>query len=245
LLAGAWNLHTLTREDPLDFLVLFSSAASVLGSPGQGNYAAANAFLDALAHHRRALGLPAASVEWGPWAQVGMAARGGLERVLEGRGMRPMAPDSALHALEEATRGARPETLVASIDWPRLLAGLGERRRSELLVDLAAECGEPQGSSEEAGRGAERVLALAAEEREGALVELIQSELATIMGLELAELDPEAPLVYLGLDSLMAIELKERLECSIGVTLGIEHLVEDPTIRDVAKVTLDELEGDR
>jgi NADPH:quinone reductase-like Zn-dependent oxidoreductase/aryl carrier-like protein len=243
-LAGAWNLHLLTRDDPLDFLVLFSSVASVLGSPGQGNYAAANAFLDALAHHRRALGLPATSVQWGPWAEVGMAARGGLERILEKRGMRPMAADSALEVLEEATQDTRPQTLVASIDWPRLLAGLGETRRSQLLVDLAAECGDPQQLSENAGREAERVLALAADERQGALVELIQSELSTIMGLELAELDAEEPLVYVGLDSLMAIELKERLESSLGVTLGIEHLVDDPTIRDVAEIALEELTRD-
>src|SRR5262249_23185671 len=89
---GAWNLHSLTLNRPLAFFVLFSSIASVLGSPGQGPYAAANAFLDALSHHRRALGLPALTINWGPWGDVGMAARANRGRRLTMRGIDAIPP---------------------------------------------------------------------------------------------------------------------------------------------------------
>jgi hypothetical protein len=97
---GAWNLHALTQTTPLDFFVLFSSAASLLGSPGQSNYAAANAFLDALAHHRQALNLPALSINWGPWAMVGLAAtqanRGDRLAML---GIESLSPAQGIEAL--------------------------------------------------------------------------------------------------------------------------------------------------
>src|SRR5262249_33911645 len=138
---GAWHLHLLTRDAPLDFFVLYSSMASVLRWAGQSSYAAANAFLDALAHHRHHLGLPALSVNWGAWAGGGMVA--GVDRTLQerwaSRGVRFMPPERALVALEEliADQAAwGPQVGAMAVDWSSLLAD-GPEAAWPLLDELA------------------------------------------------------------------------------------------------------------
>ncbi|MCP4534758.1 MAG: KR domain-containing protein, partial [Delftia sp.] len=115
--AGAWLLHQLTRSRPLDFFVLFSSTASVLGSAGQGSYAAANGFLDALALHRRRAELPALSISWGPWAEAGMtdSLDQAHQRRMLAHGLVPMAPALALDAMEHALSGAQGHAMIAAI----------------------------------------------------------------------------------------------------------------------------------
>jgi NADPH:quinone reductase-like Zn-dependent oxidoreductase/aryl carrier-like protein len=236
---GAWHLHVHAREDELEHFVLCSSVAAVLGSPGQGAYAAANAFLDALAERRAAEGLPATAVDFGPWADVGMAARAKLGPALESRGLRSLSPAAALDGLERALERGAVRSVVADVDWPRLVAAFGATRRPPLLDELAPEVED----SSEGHALATELLALDSEERSAHLVLCVQQELADVMGLAPDELDPSEPLGNLGLDSLMALELRERLELSLGIALAIEHLVEDPTISDIAGTLLAELNG--
>ncbi|WP_246844564.1 SDR family NAD(P)-dependent oxidoreductase, partial [Hydrocoleum sp. CS-953] len=125
--AGTWNLHKLTKDIPLDFFVCFSSIASILGSPGQSNYAAANAFMDAVAQYRRNLGLPGLSINWGPWANIGIAARMGAQQQsrLQSQGLQGIKTEQGLQALEEVLATQESQIAIFNIDWPQLLSQLG------------------------------------------------------------------------------------------------------------------------
>ncbi|HEX3599214.1 MAG TPA: SDR family NAD(P)-dependent oxidoreductase, partial [Lacipirellulaceae bacterium] len=236
---GAWNLHAATQCMPLDFFVLFSSVASVLGSPGQANYAAGNAYLDALAHARRAAGLPALAINWGPWAGSGMAAEAGRDDSVKSRGMSLIDPQDGLELLGKLMESSAPQVAVMNAQWGDLLKLLGSRRPA-LLSEIAAEVGESGGDAtasrvDHAFR--QQILGADAAARQTLVQEYIRQELARIMGIEPKSLEINQPLSTFGLDSLLALELKNNLEGRLDFTLPMAKLMEGPSIESLATET--------
>jgi len=246
--SGAWNLHRATREMSLDFFVLFSSAASLLGSPGQGNYAAANAFLDALAHHRRGEGLPALSIDWGPWADVGMAAS--LDARERARWMRQglhlLAPAEGLAAFERLLAQPSPQVGVLPFDLVKLLSAFPPGGEPSFLAELA------QGRvREKAARAPSARAELIAQIEQAPVVQWrglvlahVRAQVLGVLGLPPAAApDPQQGLRDLGMDSLMAIELRNRLQRGVGETLPATLAFDFPTMADLTDYLLDHVQA--
>ncbi len=237
--AGAWNLHARCAGLALDFFVLFSSIASVLGSPGQANYAAANAFLDTLAARRRARGQHGLAMGWGPWSEGGMAASLAERdrRRWDDQGVRPLTPVDALAALERALGTDAAHVTAATIDWARYLsqlpdgpgrtlAELGTRAVPRVAVAPAADRPELL----------HRLDGLPAARRSTAVLAHVREQVIRVLQLAPNHaLDPERGLKDLGLDSLMAVELRNRLQASTGRVLPTTLAFDHPTVAAVAR----------
>jgi acyl carrier protein len=232
---GAWNLHVRTAGRQLDFFALFSSAASILGSPGQANYAAANAFLDALAQHRRARNLPAVSINWGPWSEIGMAVRESRETRLSSTGMGSIEPTVGLAILGQALSGPLAQLGVLPIEaaaWRRFApAGQAPPYLAALVPNAGSESMEvPIGSALDSSA----LLQVPPDDWQPILERQLQEQAARVLRLPASELDVEQPLNNLGIDSLMAIELKNRIEADLGATVPMVKFLEGPSVRDLA-----------
>jgi polyketide synthase 12/myxalamid-type polyketide synthase MxaB len=218
---GAWNLHRFTRDLPLDFFVLFSSVASLLGSPGQGNHAAANAYLDALAWHRRADGLSAVSINWGAWSSIGAAARGGVGERLALRGIGEIAPEDGLAALQSLLVWPKPQIGMVPIDWSvyrrQFASGSEPCVLTEVLAEAPAATSGPAPAPFQAGFP-QTLAAAASGERRPLLIELIRTEVIKGLGLQAdKQLPLNEPLSALGVDSLLAVELRNALSSALGL----------------------------
>ncbi|MTJ47022.1 type I polyketide synthase [Dolichospermum sp. UHCC 0259] len=225
---GAWNLHTLTKNQPLDFFVLFSSSASLLGTAGQANYGAANAFLDALASYRRRQGLSGLSINWGPWAEVGMTAKLQLGDRLRQKGEDSIPPQQGLQILGKLLQQSPVQVGVMPMNWERFL----ERQQrltpffSELYDPLAQRVG--QLSAIEFRKHLET---LPLEECKAALKTHVCTQAAKILGIGTPQQVPtDQRLVDLGLDSLMAIEFLSLVQSSMGTSLSSVLLFNYPTV---------------
>ncbi|HWE63291.1 MAG TPA: SDR family NAD(P)-dependent oxidoreductase, partial [Chloroflexota bacterium] len=184
---GAWNLHTLTLNQPLDHFVLFSSVASLLGSPAQGNYVAANAFLDALAHHRRACGLPALSINWGPWAEVGLAAaQANRGERLATRGIGSIMPEQGVEALRMALEQNLPQVGVMPFDPAQWIQFYPAAASDPLLAQLALDREDAPRHVVAGSALRETLLAARAEDRLALLEEHLREQVAHVL-----RLDPE------------------------------------------------------
>ncbi|HLX08765.1 MAG TPA: type I polyketide synthase [Thermoanaerobaculia bacterium] len=237
---GAWNLHAATLDMPLELFVLFSSAASVLGTHGQGSYAAANAFLDALARYRRARGRAALSVCWGAWSEVGLAAQDGrLDRLAE-RGIGSLPPAQACAVLGRLLLHPAAQVAVMAVDWPRWLRTDPAAQRSPLLGALsgaAFDAGASAGGAA-AAAAAERDLRPALErappaERRSLLEARLRRETAEVLRLPQQRLDEAQALIRLGLDSLMALDLKLRIDAGLGVSVPVSRLLQGLSFRQL------------
>ncbi|MCK6562456.1 SDR family NAD(P)-dependent oxidoreductase [bacterium] len=229
--AGAWNLHRGTAHLQLDFFVLFSSTAAVLGSPGQSNYAAANAFLDGLAHHRRNLGLPAVSLNWGPWAEIGMAANlsNAEQERMAAQGLNLIAPAQGLQILENMLFSRSSQRLVLAMDWRLFLQKISGGQVPPLLTLIAQKTGSTSAASEP--ELLRRLAESAAEEREELLAAHIHEQIIRVLGLNPAEtLNGRQSLNELGMDSLMAVELRNALSALVGRTLPATLLYDHPNL---------------
>jgi acyl transferase domain-containing protein/acyl carrier protein/short-subunit dehydrogenase len=217
---GAWNLHRLTEDRPLDFFILFSSTASVLGSPGQANHAAANAYLDALAHTRQARGLPALSINWGAWSEVGSAVAKGVDSRLETRGVGTISPALGLSSLARLMSSRSAQVAVAPVDWTEFF-------RSEGGSPFVSHLRPMRTTSRAAISVRERLETVPANGKRAFLLEHVRSQVALVRGVPPAEIDLTRGLVELGLDSLMAIDLRKSLEeslaCSLPSTLAFDY----------------------
>ncbi len=231
--AGVWNLHTLTQEMPLDFFILFSGAAALLGSAGQGNYASANAFLDAFAHYRQSHGLPAMSINWGAWADVGMAAAldEQQQKRLREQGMNFIRPHKGTEVLGRLMQYPRPQVIVAPINWAKMAEQFSVTGIPPLFANVIRLAPE----EETAAGGAsllEQLEALAPDKRGEALVAAVRDQVIRVLGLDPAQpLGAHQNLVQIGMDSLMAVELSNRLKNMIGKTLPATLAFQYPTIQ--------------
>jgi len=225
---GAWNLHNLSKHESLDFFVMFSSSASLLGSPGQGNYAAANAFLDALASYRRSQGLASLSINWGPWAEVGMTAKLQLGERLSQKGEDSIYPQQGLQVLEMLLMESPVQVGVMPMNWARFL----ERQTSINPFFSQLQDGlQSKGGRQSFIEVRKYLETLPWAERKAALTTHISTQAAKILGIKNPQqVSTGKRLVDLGLDSLMAIEFLSLLQSSLGVSLSSALLFEYPTV---------------
>ena len=233
--AGTILLHEQSLTLPLDFFVMFSSVASILGAK-EAHYAAANHFLDAFAHHRRSLGLPALSVNWGPWQGPGMAASADRTRAFTLLGIAPLATDDALDAMAALIASGASHALVADADWDALHALHSADGRRPLLKALSGH--HPHRKNSSTTLPAWR-FGPPGEARDHLLATL-RSRLAQVLRTEPDRVEIDRPLNTLGLDSLMAIELKNGVESDLGLILPLASLLQGPTLHDLADRLLED-----
>ncbi|MGW4059745.1 type I polyketide synthase [Amycolatopsis sp. NPDC004747] len=240
---AAAALHEATRDLDLDAFVLFSSIAGTLGNSGQAGYAAANAYLDALAFARRAEGRTATSIAWGAWAGS-LATEGVAGRTRARRGAAgAMEPATAIAAMATALAHDDTAVVLADLDWNRLGPALTAARPSPLVAELvpAAPAGEPSADDGLAGR----LAAVPPSERADAVLEFVRAQAAAVLGHSSAEaVDPDRPFRELGFDSLTAVEFRNILGAATGLRLPVTLVFDHPTPLAVAAHVLERAFGD-
>ncbi|BCL78231.1 polyketide synthase [Ktedonobacteria bacterium brp13] len=246
---GAWNLHELTSEIPLDFFVLFSSTASLIGLPGQGNYSAANAFLDALAHLRHTQGQPGLSINWGAWSDVGLAAaQANRGQRLALRGIKNLPPAQGLQALEILLRqSTKAQIGVMPFDfeqWRQFYPSINQSTMfSTLHTNQEASIHNTATEQAQQKMSYAHLLTQSANTREKLIEDYLKEHTARILRLPVNRLDEHKPIHALGIDSLMAVELKNQIEADIEINIPVVVLLQGITILQLVSYILGEIEA--
>ncbi|MHA3024315.1 type I polyketide synthase [Mycobacterium sp. BMJ-28] len=233
---GGWLLHRMFADADLDFFALFSSTGSVIASPGQGNYAAGNAFLDALAHYRRQLGLPAVSIGWGPWS-VGMVEHLHLEQMYARRGIELISPDAGAQILGRVLQHQPAHLVAITVDW----ATARETSLTGHMPPMFSQLEAREDSERSDGGDADSQALLAALRASGGIerIAILSDHLrkitARVLGLEPDQVSTEETLSALGLDSMMAIEMKHRIEAALTIDVSVLDLLQGNTIAALAE----------
>jgi NAD(P)-dependent dehydrogenase (short-subunit alcohol dehydrogenase family)/acyl carrier protein len=237
---GAWNLHALTLDIPLDFFVLFSSIASIVGNPGQANYVAGNTFLDTLAYFRRAQNLPALAVNWGAIGEVGHVAKSPeTAHRLERLGVKAIPLLETLDTLDELMFGDAVQITVAQVEWKTLLGSIGSRtpaRYGNLGGDSGTEAGSP-----DANVGIRELL----DASEAALPSLLESYIRDLLARAMAtsptRIDTQQSLRNLGIDSLIAVEARNRINTDLGLKIPLATVMQSENIKSLAAFVAEQL----
>lgn len=235
---GACHLDRLTKDDDLDFFIVSSSVSALFGSPGQSNYATANALLDGLVAQRRSRGLPATGVNFGPWAEGGMASSEAATANISAQGLIPLPPSAALAPLTEVIANGTGQATILKANWQRAAKVLGSSRPPILDLVLPSAAGEVTGDSELL----KQLMEIPVPQRAGFVTEFLQREVQNF--LRLAQ-PPAATSRFLdlGTDSLMAIELRNRLHSQFGgkFTINATAVFDYPTIGGLAEYLVGQL----
>ena len=240
---GAWLLHESTRDLPLDCFVMFSSVSSLFGNPAQGNYASANAFLDALAHHRRALGLPALTVNWGVLGEEGYVAR--TERVAEflaRQGTTELSPGEVTSLLESFLSAGAAQVMAIRVDWTKWRQFFRSMQENPLLERLFAAI-EGQDTVERSSDLRLKIESAAPEELEGLVSQAVREAVGSVLRVKPDSLRDDQPLTDLGLDSLMGVEIESSIEGSTGVSLPPASLIRARTIGQIVELIIEHMGG--
>ena len=229
---GAWHLHVLTQGMSLDFFVLFSTAAAVLGSAGQANYTAANSFLDGLAHYRTSRGLPATSINWGAWGEVGMAASVGSRNPNHrtSRDVDPINPDEGLKVLERLLTRQLVQAIVLPTKWNNF-----DGKPVQPLLRNIVKVNPQIVQNRPAAMLVQKLKTMPSNERGDAIHEYARQQVIKILGLDPSQpFDSQRILTDLGMDSLMAVELKNKIEGDLGLNIPINYFLEGATVLDLS-----------
>ncbi len=229
---GAWNLHLLTQKYDLESFILFSSASSLVGSPGQANYCAANAFLDALAHGRRRLGLPASAINWGAWQNTGLAADTQIIESLKQKGIGSIKPTEGIEILEQLLLHSPTQIGVIPIDW-----NVWNKNNSAIPFYNNFIDSHPISIANLDFK--QQLLNVEASQRQGLLIEQISQQVANILGIKnINQIDLELGFAELELDSLGSVELRNKLQSSYNLKLSATVIFDYSNVNKLANYLL-------